>query len=547
MITVFLLHAFPVIAQDVDTDGNSAVEITNKLDSIQLLLNTNNNARANLREALETADLAQKPELEQELEGLVAEQKQLRSAFEQVAIGNTDVDLMVETQKTFDWKEEVTLVLQPIMENLKALTDKPRKINDLTSRIEQNTLRRSTIEDALKAIEKIDAGETDVETQKSLQQLQKTWQRLGENNEHELDLANAQLVSLQNSNVTWWQVVKKSGKDFLKGRGLTLLIAVVVAVLVWLLMRALLWLFQRRAMHADAQAFRTRRRLAQYAYNALMSMLILISVIAVFYVRGDLLLLGLSILATVSIALGLRTAIPRFISEAQLLLNLGSIREQERVHYNGLPWRVESINLQTILKNPELSGALRLPLRDIASLVSRPNGKEPWFPSRKGDFIVTDENRLLEVVRQTSEVVELRDTGGTLRSVPVSDYLGWSFKNLTRSETFAVFNSFGVDYQLQSVSADTVPAAFRDAIVAALQQENFEQYVERVVVELASAGSSSLDYYILLTMHRDAARHYAKLGRLIQRTCVRVCTEQNWSIPFPHLTVQQLPQVALDN
>ena len=36
------------------------------------------------------------------------------------------------------------------------------------------------------------------------------------------------------------------------------------------------------------------------------------------------------------------------------------MREAERVIYRGLPWRVESINMYTVLRNPELHGVLRI-------------------------------------------------------------------------------------------------------------------------------------------------------------------------------------------
>lgn len=143
----------------------------------------------------------------------------------------------------------------------------------------------------------------------------------------------------------WWETVREALREFFNGRGLTLLIATVVALFVLYLMRGVLFLVQHKTKHMDQQEYRTRSRLAQYAYRALTLLLILTAVISVFYVRGDLLLMGLSILAAAGIALGLRQAIPRFITEARLLLNLGSIREDERVLYNGLPWQVVSLNM----------------------------------------------------------------------------------------------------------------------------------------------------------------------------------------------------------
>ena len=85
-------------------------------------------------------------------------------------------------------------------------------------------------------------------------------------------------------------------------------------------------------------------------------LLMLVAVFVVFYQRGDVLLLGLMILLFVGLALGARQVLPQYVNEAKLLLNIGPMREGERLVWHGLPWRVESINMYTVLRNPELHG-----------------------------------------------------------------------------------------------------------------------------------------------------------------------------------------------
>lgn len=526
---------------DTVTD-NVVADGVDRLEILQSLIDANAVARDELRSAINNAAAAELAELQRELDVLAEDLSGLRRSFEQVAIGAVDVELLGEIDTAFDWREEVTQILQPIVENLKALTDKPRKISTLQTLIEQNQNQGDVIESALQSIEAKRASATNPKTQSALDTLKKSWQRRQTDNAQSLEIARLQLAELQNSNVKWWETIREALREFFNGRGLTLLIATVVALFVLYLMRAVLRLVQHKTKHMNQQEYRTRSRLAQYAYRALTLLLILTAVISVFYVRGDLLLMGLSILAAAGIALGLRQAIPRFITEARLLLNLGSIREDERVLYNGLPWQVVSLNMHSVLRNPELTGVIRLPLGELSSMVSRPAGKEPWFPASRGDFIVMEGERLMEVVRLTPETVEMKDRGGTLTSVPAPDFYTWTFNNLSRGGSFGINSLFGIDYRHQSIILSEVPSRFQNAIKEALNNTEQADAVKEVLVEFKSAGSSSLDFWIYVTLDSSAAKAYTKLDRLIQQTCVAVCTNEQWGIPFPHMTIQHLAE-----
>lgn len=479
------------------------------------------------------------PELLEKATELKQEISHLNNSFERMAIGAVNMELFGEEETHFDWRDEVTQILQPMVENLKALTEKPRKIERLRDLIESAQQQHAAIETALYSIQKkLDLGYSDT-TNISLTKLLLKWQRQSDQNSSDLEIAQLQLEQVLNSGGTWIDSVKKALVDFFKGRGLTLLITVIVGTLVWSSMRAVLWLFQLKPSHIEQNQFRTRRRLAQYAYRVLTVLLILISVITVFYVRGDRLLMGLSILAAAALALGLRHTVPRFLAETRLLLNIGATRENERVIYNGLPWSVVSLNMFTILRNPELTGIVRLPLSAIGDMVSRPAGKEPWFPSSKGDFILLSDGSLQEVVSQTSELVELRKRGGAITSVPSDVFYAWAFENLTRGGTFGLRCLFGINYQHLEISLTKVPHRLQAAIKLALSEATFGDDLTSVQVELASAGSSSLDYDIYLVLDSKVASSYLKIDRLVQQTCVAVCLRENWGIPFPHLTIQQ--------
>lgn len=97
-----------------------------------------------------------------------------------------------------------------------------------------------------------------------------------------------------------------------------------------------------------------------------------------------------------------------------------------------------------------------------------------------------------------------------------------------------------IDYQRQHINLTEVPSRVKRALEDALKSTAHADTVNGVLVEFSSAGPSSLDFLIYVTLDSRAAKAYTKLERLIQQTCVAVCTDQHWGIPFPHLTIQPL-------
>jgi len=253
------------------------------------------------------------------------------------------------------------------------------------------------------------------------------------------------------------------------------------------------------------------------------------------------LLLGLLILLIVGFALNAKQLLPRYVKEARLLLNLGAMREGERVIYNDLPYRVDSINMYTTFKNPELDGILRIPLAELTQISSRPVSTDRWFPSSEGDVMLTSDGTLLKVMNQNPDTVELKKRGGELWSVPAAQFYTFHMTNLTRPGTFGVTGSFGVDYAHQLISATKIPAKLDAGITKAITNSSLGDALLEVRVELAEAGDSSLNYWIFVTMDSAVAFSYFRVQRLIQSACIETCSDNGWSIPFPHVALVRKP------
>ena len=534
--TTCLLLAGNAFAQSTSSSTPVSDRAT-QLDTVQSVLSTKLDERRELRKKITSATPDDIADLEVDLVDLNASIDELRMSFEQIAVGSVDLTLFNGEVKAFDWRTEMTDVLMPIIRNLQSLTEKPRRIEALRTQITTNDEQLIVVNEALTSIEKSLSVLEDGDAKESLTSLQSTWQDRAIEFERSTEVANARLDNILESDGSLAGNLQEGVIEFVKGRGLTLAIAILAALAVWHIAKLLTKLLSTRSSSEGVETYRTRQRVVQYGFNVLTGLLMLIVVIVVFYTRGDVLLLGLSFLIVGAMILGMRHAVPKFLAEAKLLLNLGSIREGERVVYNGLPFHIASLNMYSILKNPELTGVIRLPLESMLGMISRPAGKELWFPASKGDYIMFSDGGLLEVVSLTTELVQLKDLAGTISTMPSSDFYTMTFDNITRGKKFSVVETFGIGYSHQNISNDDIPKKLQRAVEQCMQAMDFAQHIDSVAVELKEAGASSLDYWVCVTLSYEGARAHRKIGRLIQQTCVATCTENDWDIPFPQLTI----------
>lgn len=65
----------------------------------------------------------------------------------------------------------------------------------------------------------------------------------------------------------------------------------------------------------------------------------------VFYVVEDWELFSVGLLLLIGAAWTLRQTVPRYWHQVQIFMNVGAVREGERLFLDGLPWLVEQINI----------------------------------------------------------------------------------------------------------------------------------------------------------------------------------------------------------
>ncbi len=522
--------------------ANDAAKINEKkleqLQYIQDVLTAKVESRRALGEQIETANEQDKDDLRKQADAFSTDIEQLRTTLENIAIGGLDTSLFATTDAKAekDWREDIALIAEPVIDSLKEITEKPRKLAELNDSITQSQLEIAATKKALANLEPSLALDPTGELKNTLEQLSTLWQERENDANNSIAIAQIQIAELQGDR-SLSETLYDALLGFITGRGLTILMAVIAAALVWYALRFLLRGYRVAISNDNAPERRTRYRVAAYGVHALTFVFTLLAVFVVFYERGDVLLLGLLILLVVGLALGIRHLLPRYVSEARLLLNVGAMRENERVFFAGLPWRVQSINMYTTLKNPELSSSLRVPLAKLDGTISRAVSDEWWFPTSKGDFVLLSDDTVHEVISQNPDTVELRERGGQITSIPSTDFYTTTMINLTRGGSFGVSSTFGVDYQHQSISLSHIPDILISSVKSHLMQSGLDSSIQDVQVELKEANSSSLDYWVFVTCESDVAHAYLEIQRLIQSACVDACTKESLNIPFPHLSI----------
>jgi hypothetical protein len=428
-------------------------------------------------------------------------------------------------------------IARPVLNSLKEATEKPRRIEELRREIELYQRQSAVTRKAIESISQFDAEKLPPAVADGLTEIAAAWRERDQDIMRSLELAGANLQDLEAEKVDLLASFSGIAREFVLGRGLTLLIALLAGIGVWLGLRALRKLVRAsRSARKDADQA-ARIRLLFYGFHLLTILLVSLGVLSVFYVRGDLLLLSLAIIVLVMIALGTWRFLPRYVQEGRLLLNVGAAREGERVIYRGLPFRITALNLYSELRNPELEGVVRLPLSALSQLISRPRGDDAWFPSRVGDYLLLADGSFALVLQQSIEWVRLRVMGSIVQ-VASDEFLHQNARNLSM-EGFGVAVTFGIDYQHQPIALQEVPQRLRDGITEAFAAAGYGDDLQDLLVEFKAASASSLDYLIFATMNGNRAASYFAIGRLIQQSCVDICNREGWVIPFSQVTIHQ--------
>ena len=482
----------------------------------------------------------EKTKIQSELSELTDAIHEQEASFELIMTAGLELskDEISENQQ-FDWQKDLLDIVQPILGELRQLTENRRKLDILYKKIAFYREQIGDIDEVLRHIVELNKQGLEKTALLEFERIERKWRDQLKINQHLLEVAQLQLDEMIKSQSAKEISFGEHVMQFAAGRGATLLMATAAFIGVYFSMLLLLKLLQ--SLMRDQEEKKTQyRRIVSVLYHFLMIALAIMAVFYVLSVRNDQVLIGITVLLLISILWLLKSSIPSFVSELRLLLNAGSVREGECIIYNGIPMLVERLNYYSRLVNPMLPGLeLRLTLAELVNYVSRPcSVNEPWFPCKIGDFIKLSDDTYGMVKCITLESIVLSAADGSMsRTYSIADFLAANPKNYSLG--FAVISDFGIDYCHQIQSTTTVPEILRAGIQRGLLQESFGCALTDLAVHFARANTSSLDYKIIATFDGIAARDYFLIQRALQRYAVDVCNQQQWIIPFTQVVIHQ--------
>ena len=552
LVVAFLLTLVPVTSWCAEEPGAAADEPapaapdpsspldTHTLDTLAAFVDLRKDLLLQIKEVSGQIGKAQTEDEKQELRlrhsALEKDLGAVRRNFENLAAG-TDMNALRDgRQEEFNFQKELFGLLKPALDEMKDMTSHVRKKATLRDQIDDYRQRLPVLERALGNIDRLLEHSENAAVTQGLELTAEEWRKQQTLMSSELQALELQLDGLVESEVSLSQASRSYFKSFFDKRGRYLLVAMLVVAAILVLSRISLGAM-RRYIPGFRKAHRSFHfRLAELLHRILTVVLVICGPMVVFYVVEDWVLFSLSVLLLIGVGWTLRQAIPKYIKQIQLFLNIGSVREDERVYMDGLPWRVEEINFFCKLSNPTARLVQRVPIEDLVDLKSRPApASEPWFPCQMGDWVILGDGVRGKVVAISPELVQLVQRGGAMLTYQTSDFLSASPRNL--GTNFRIKETIGISYKHQKESTTLIPDTLYAYLKQRIEDEGYGPQLMNLRVEFERANNSSLDLVAIADFKGELGDLYNRLRRSLQRWCVDACSEYGWEIPFPQLTV----------
>jgi len=514
-------------------DNQSTVQ---SLEALQRALAVQEEELASLQVQLQSAtdDMA-RDEIRSRMISLRKEIDDQRRQFERFAV---DIDLAPfspHTESSFDWQKEIGKLLEPIMAEIESATAESRVIGQLRAQIDDVGEKRDLAEEAVANLEKLLKQPASPELTARLNSRLDAWNRILDQASNEYTALDLQLQSRLAVRKSMLEQTTGYARHFFRTKGLNLILGITAFCVVFFGFRATEYLLRRMRQEKGKKSFSSR--LTALLFHLFSVLGGLLAMLAVFNLVSDWFLLGIVVIFLFGVAWAGINTLPQQVETIKLMLNIGAVREDERLEFEGMPYHVDSLGFSAVLSNPLLEGSQRIvPVKSLVGLHSRLAGKnEPWFPCRTGDWVHLADGKTGRVVNQSPSSVQLIELGGSHVTYPTTDFLSQRPNNL--SSGFRIESTFGIDYRHLPIAVTDVPRILREQIITGLAAMLPKEHLRDVQVSLTSPGASSLDYLVTVDLHGESADKARDIRLALTRIFVETCQSQGWVIPFPQITV----------
>ncbi|SCY90126.1 hypothetical protein [Desulfoluna spongiiphila] len=472
---------------------------------------------------------------------LTARLTALEEGFEQLATG-------VEKSATppggavssFEWNTELKELLAPLIMEIKDMTSRPREIQGLRSTLEGYDEELSRISKAMENIAVLQASPgLSPALALQLDTLSSKWQHREQELTSLKGLAELKLEEKEANKRTLSGSFQDVTRLFFKSRGRNLLMALVVLFGTLFAMGKLRSVIETRSrLYGKAQT--VYARIFDLSYMLVTITTALLLTMGSLYLVSDWVLLSILLILVFGLVWTSKEAIPKVWGQVRMLLNLGAVREGERLLYQGVPYKVTSINLYSELENQALQGGLlRLPLKDLFDLRSRPwHPDEPWFPTQIGDWVLLADTTHAEVTVQSPDVVDLRLLGGATRRIPPAEFLALSPTNL--SHGFRLEARFRLDPCHRNEAATTIPSALEKSLTDRFTKTHWAP--EALTVQYRRTLPSFLEISVLADFPGPCAKDHPLIAMALEQHCLETAAEMAWDLPTHRMAVQMVQE-----
>lgn len=515
----------------ISTDTTKFTELKDLKESIEAL---DEEIKTKQEEALAKVDREDRLNVEQEIRDLENDKRQYWQQFIELSTGVTlaDRQLVTEPSKR-DILKEMQELVTPMIDTLRRASERPRRIERLKNEIFNLGQDLTPREEALKKIKELILDPRFIDYKNQIDQTGRLLEREIREIQIELSSKERQLKKEMGEKRSFMDELKELSASFFKTKGKNLFFFCLTFVVIFWFS---LWSRERvfRLKIWQTERFEVFVQPLRGLYGFLSFLFALLGAVLCLYILHDWVLVTLFVILFAGVIWSLKHIFPRFIQEARLILNLGTVREGERIQWNGVSWKVMKLGFQSLVKNESLQGGtMRISSKDLINLYSRPVIEgEPWFPTKVGDWVYLNDSYLAQIKFQTMDQIVIEKLGGGRVAMTVTDFWKMTFENL--SYGFSITIKCGIDYKFQSLVTSEIENKIRRYF-----EERWASFSGLLKTEISfhDAGANSLNYSIRMDFEGHLAQDRIKLEREMQRSFVDACNLYNLNIPFPQMTI----------
>lgn len=434
-----------------------------------------------------------------------------------------------------DLLNEVKSVLFPLVNSVKRASARPRKIEELNIEVDFHNARIDLYKGTIPSLEKSLLIPMPKNRKDVLSKILKEHKELLDHHQFMARKSARNLEEISQSKKSVYRIVKEAFSEFLQTKGKNILFAILTFF-------TLLTIFSvgRTKIFSSLTLSKKREWLKKPLFFLYHFFSIFIGILGSFfclYILHDWFLITLGILGISAFFWSFKQVLPSMINEIRLAFNLGPVREQERIIFQGVPYQVVELGFYCVLSNERLSGgSIRIPAKKLLDQISREmDSAEPWFPSVVGDWVELQDGIFGEILFQSPELVSMRDHLSRKITYPTPVFLSLSPKNY--SDGFTILSSLGLDYDLnQTIFGRVIPQIER------LLKDKFsslvsEKKIDPPTIQFEKADSSALNILAIINCSGQMAKSRFELERLLQKRLVEACFELSLLIPYPQVTL----------